>query len=98
MKVAWFREFGGPEVLAYEDATDPEPEPEPGEALVRVRAAGVNHVDLDMRAGVSRFPISFPPHPRLGVRGRGNRVARSVKLLQRGGPGLGRQPCPLRCL
>ena len=58
MKVAWFREFGGPEVLVYEDA--PDPEPGPGETLVRVRAAGVNHVDLDMRAGVSRFPISFP--------------------------------------
>ena len=58
MKVAWFREFGGPEVLKYEEA--PDPEPEPGEALVRVRATGVNHVDLDVRAGVSRFPITFP--------------------------------------
>ncbi len=58
MKVAWFREFGGPEVLTYEDA--PDPEPEPGEALVRVRATGVNHVDLDVRAGVSRFPVTFP--------------------------------------
>ena len=58
MRVAWFRQFGGPEVLVYEDA--PDPEPEPGEALVRVRAVGVNHVDLDIREGVSRFPISFP--------------------------------------
>lgn len=58
MNVAWFHRFGGPEVLVYEDA--PDPEPEPGEALVRVRAAGVNHVDLDIREGVSRFPISFP--------------------------------------
>ena len=58
MKVAWFHRFGGPEVLVYEDA--PDPEPEPGEALMRVRAVGINHVDLDIRAGVSRFPISFP--------------------------------------
>ena len=58
MKVAWFHRFGDPEVLVYEDC--PTPEPEPGEALVRVGATGVNHVDLDMRAGVSRFPISFP--------------------------------------
>ena len=42
----------------YEDA--PDPEPAPGEVLVRVRAAGINHVDLDIRAGVSRFPVSFP--------------------------------------
>jgi len=58
MKAAWFRRFGGPEVLMYEDA--PDPEPAPGEVLVRVRAAGINHVDLDVRAGVSRFPVSFP--------------------------------------
>lgn len=58
MKTAWFRRFGGPEVLTYEDA--PDPEPEPGEVLVRVRSAGINHVDLDIRAGVSRFPVSFP--------------------------------------
>ena len=58
MKVAWFHQFGGPEVLVYEDA--PDPEPEPGEALVRVGAIGVNHVDLDVRAGVSRLPVSFP--------------------------------------
>jgi len=58
MKAAWFRRFGGPEVLTYEDAPDPEPAPE--EVLVRVRAAGINHVDLDIRAGVSRFPVSFP--------------------------------------
>lgn len=58
MKAAWFRRFGGPEVLTYEDAPDPEPAPE--EVLVRIRAAGINHVDLDIRAGVSRFPVSFP--------------------------------------
>ena len=48
MKAAWFRRFGGPEVLTYEDA--PDPEPAPGEVLVRVRAAGINHGDLDIRA------------------------------------------------
>ena len=58
MKVAWFHRFGGPEVLVYEDA--PDPEPSPGEAIIKMGAVGVNHVDLDTRAGVSRFPISFP--------------------------------------
>jgi NADPH:quinone reductase-like Zn-dependent oxidoreductase len=28
--------------------------------LVRVRATGVNHVDLDVRAGTARVPIQFP--------------------------------------
>ena len=58
MKVAQFHQFGDPEVLVYEDA--PDPEPEPGEALVRVGAVGINHIDLDIRAGVSRYPITFP--------------------------------------
>ncbi len=42
----------------YEDA--PDPEPEKGEALVQIRATGINHVDLDVRAGVSRFPVPAP--------------------------------------
>ena len=58
MKVAWFHRFGGPEELVYEDT--PDPEPGNGEALLRVGAVGVNHVDLDIREGVSRFPISLP--------------------------------------
>ncbi len=58
MKVAWFHRFGGPEVLVYEEA--PRPAPRAGEALVRVRAVGINHVDLDHRAGTSRIPLTFP--------------------------------------
>jgi len=58
MKVAWFHKFGGPEVLVHEEA--PKPSPKPGEALVRVRAVGINHVDLDHRAGTSRIPLTFP--------------------------------------
>lgn len=58
MKAARFHEYGGPDVLRYEDA--PDPVPGPGEALVRVRACGVNHVDLDRRAGISGFPHDLP--------------------------------------
>ena len=58
MKVAWFHKFGGPEVLLSEEA--PKPAPKPGEALIRVRAVGINHVDLDHRAGTSRIPVKFP--------------------------------------
>jgi NADPH:quinone reductase-like Zn-dependent oxidoreductase len=42
-------QFGGPEVLKYEDA--PRPQPKEGEILVRVVAAGVNPVDTYVRAG-----------------------------------------------
>ena len=58
MKVARFHKFGGPEVLVHEEA--PKPAAKPGEALVRVRAVGINHVDLDHRAGTSRIPLTFP--------------------------------------
>jgi NADPH:quinone reductase-like Zn-dependent oxidoreductase len=58
MKVSWFHRFGGPEVLVCEETR--KPMPEVGEAVVRVRAVGINHVDLDVRAGTSRIPVSFP--------------------------------------
>ena len=58
MQVAWFHACGGPEVLVCEHTR--RPVPGAGEALVRVRAVGLNHVDLDLRAGTSRIPIGFP--------------------------------------
>jgi NADPH:quinone reductase-like Zn-dependent oxidoreductase len=45
---------GGPEVLRYEDA--PEPEPGPGEVLVRLHAASLNHLDLWIRKGLPSVP------------------------------------------
>jgi NADPH:quinone reductase-like Zn-dependent oxidoreductase len=58
MNVSWFHQHGAPEVLVAE--TTAVPVPGPDEALVRVRATGVNHVDIDVRAGTSRVPIRFP--------------------------------------
>jgi NADPH:quinone reductase-like Zn-dependent oxidoreductase len=57
MKAVRYRDYGGPEVLCYEDA--PIPEPEPGEVLVRVHAAGVNPADRQIRAG-QRFRLEKP--------------------------------------
>jgi NADPH:quinone reductase-like Zn-dependent oxidoreductase len=45
-------------VLVYEDA--PDPSPGPGEVLIRVGACAINHVDIDIRDGVSRLPIELP--------------------------------------
>jgi NADPH:quinone reductase-like Zn-dependent oxidoreductase len=61
-------EDGGPEVLRYEDA--PEPEPAPGEVLVALRAASLNHLDVWVRRGLPSVP-----KPRiLGADGAGVRV------------------------
>src|ERR1700736_894428 len=49
MKAIVIHQFGGPEVLKYEDV--PRPEPKENELLVRVIAAGVNPVDGGMRSG-----------------------------------------------
>jgi NADPH:quinone reductase-like Zn-dependent oxidoreductase len=49
MKAVVVHEFGGPEVLKYEDA--PKPEPKDDEILVRVMAAAVNPVDSYVRQG-----------------------------------------------
>ena len=65
MKASRFHRFGGPEVLVCEETA--EPRPEAGEAVVRVRAVGINHVDLDIRAGTSRIPVSFPHIDRKSV-------------------------------
>lgn len=56
MKAIRIHEFGGPDVLRYEDA--PMPEPGSGEARVRVEAAGVNFVDIYHRTG--RYPGRLP--------------------------------------
>jgi NADPH:quinone reductase-like Zn-dependent oxidoreductase len=54
MKAIRIHEDGGPEVLRFEDA--PDPEPGPGEVLVRLRAASLNHLDLWIRKGLPSVP------------------------------------------
>ena len=50
MKAIRIHEDGGPEVLRYEDV--PDPEPREGEALVDLRAASLNHLDVWIRKGL----------------------------------------------
>src|ERR1043166_8805408 len=50
MKAIVVHEYGGPEVLKYEDV--PQPEPKEDQVLVRVIAAGVNPVDALIRSGM----------------------------------------------
>lgn len=50
--------FGDEDALRFGEV--PDPHPAPGEVVVQIHACGVNHVDLDVRAGISRFPIQLP--------------------------------------
>jgi NADPH:quinone reductase-like Zn-dependent oxidoreductase len=58
MKAAVIHQHGGPDVLRYEDL--PDPVAGPGEALVRVRACALNHLDIWSRAGLPGRTIAFP--------------------------------------
>jgi len=50
MKAIRVHEFGPPDVLKVEDV--PQPSPKAGQALVKIKAAGVNPVDTYMRSGL----------------------------------------------
>lgn len=50
MKAVRIHEFGGPEVLRYEDVADPKPRKD--QVLVRVRACAMNHLDIWVRKGL----------------------------------------------
>ncbi|MEC0174370.1 NADP-dependent oxidoreductase [Paenibacillus favisporus] len=60
MKAVRLHEFGGPEVLRYEEA--PLPELKPGEVLVRVHAVGMNPPDWYLRDGYKSLPPEWRPH------------------------------------
>jgi NADPH:quinone reductase-like Zn-dependent oxidoreductase len=47
-------EDGGPEVLRYEEAPDPQPATD--EVLIRLRAASLNHLDVWVRKGLPSVP------------------------------------------
>jgi NADPH:quinone reductase-like Zn-dependent oxidoreductase len=58
MKAIVIHEYGGPEVLKYEDI--PQPEPKDNQLLIRVIAAGVNPVDGMIRSGMFKGNRAFP--------------------------------------
>ncbi|HEU5264158.1 MAG TPA: zinc-binding dehydrogenase [Gaiellaceae bacterium] len=58
MKAVVFHEFGSSDVLRVEEL--PDPTADSGEVVVEVSASALNHLDVDVREGVSRFPVDFP--------------------------------------
>jgi NADPH:quinone reductase-like Zn-dependent oxidoreductase/4-amino-4-deoxy-L-arabinose transferase-like glycosyltransferase len=77
MKAVLFHQHGGPEVLEYADF--PMPEPKPGEALIRLRAASVNRMDVFVRNGWHGLKLEMP-HIN-GADGAGEVVSISPPLL-----------------
>lgn len=62
-------DYGGPEVLVFEEA--PRPQPQAGQALVKLLSAAVNPADWKYRQGMFKafMPLSFPWIP--GLEGAG---------------------------
>ena len=60
MKAVVVHQYGGPEVLKFEEY--PDPVAGPGEVLVRIAAASVNPIDYKRRAGLTKdfYPLKFP--------------------------------------
>jgi len=97
MKAIRFHEHGGPEVLRLE--TLPDPVPGPGEAIVRVRACALNHLDVWERRGLPGIAIPLPHIPGSDVAGYVESVGEGVGDLQSGQktlvcPGLSCMRCP----
>jgi NADPH:quinone reductase-like Zn-dependent oxidoreductase len=88
MKAIRFHEFGGPEVLRFENA--PMPEVQPGEVLVRVKAVGLNPPDWYLRDGYKALPpewrpaVSFPAIPGSDISGIVEAVAPDVTTFSPG--------------
>jgi NADPH2:quinone reductase len=73
MKAIRIHNFGGPEVLRFEEV--PVPEPSENQALVRVVAAGVNYLDVYQRSGFYKVGLPFT----MGAEGAG--------IVEKVGPG-----------
>lgn len=77
MKAVRIHEFGGRERLVLEEV--PDPDPGPGEVRVKVDVCALNHVDVDIREGISRFEISLPHILGLEVVGRVDALGRGAE-------------------
>jgi NADPH:quinone reductase-like Zn-dependent oxidoreductase len=69
MKAIVAHEYGGPEVLKFEDY--PDPVAGPSEVLLKVAAASVNPIDYKRRAGLTQefYPMNFPSQIGVDVSG-----------------------------
>ena len=86
MKAVRFHEFGGPDVLRYEDVE--QPVPGAGEVLLRVAGSGFNAVDAGIRGGYLQepFPVMLPHTPGIEVAGTVEALGDAVDQVKVGDP------------
>lgn len=82
MKCIIYHEFGGVDVLKYEDIADPVAGM--GEVLINVKAASVNSLDLRLRSGKSPRPVDLPHVGGVDVAGVVEEVGEGVSGLEKG--------------
>ena len=82
MKAIRFHEHGGPEVLRWEEAA--EPEVRANEVLVRVKACALNHLDLWVRGGLPGVTFPMPHIPGSDVAGEVAKVGAGVTTVKIG--------------
>jgi NADPH:quinone reductase-like Zn-dependent oxidoreductase len=82
VKAVVFHEFGGLDTLQLEEVLDPKPGQ--GEVLIDIGAAALNHLDVDIREGTSRFPVEPPFILGVEVVGRISEVGEGVETWQVG--------------
>jgi NADPH:quinone reductase len=83
MKAVVIEQTGGPEQLAIQDV--PDPDGSGGQSLVRVRAAGINFLDLLVRQGNYAQAPELPTIPGVEVAGETEDGRRVMALLTGGG-------------
>src|SRR6266403_4021183 len=82
LKAIVFERHGGPEVLKYTEA--PEPQLGARDVLVRVKACALNHLDLWVRGGLPGVPIPLPHIPGSDIAGEVAKVGVEVKRVSVG--------------
>ena len=82
MKALRVSQYGGPEVIRLEDL--PEPKAGPGQVVVRVKAVGVNPVDVSIRNGAYAKILTPPYTPGSDAAGLVEAVGDGVKHVKPG--------------
>lgn len=80
MKAVRFHQCGGPDVLTYEDV--PASTAGPGEAVVEIKAVGLNYIDTYHREGL--YPVELPCTPGMEAAGVVASVGEGVEDVQVG--------------